>query len=317
VEAAGLPLGALDPRCLVAIPDRLRRPVGLLVLGPRLSDEPYAEPDTHRLRSAAEHAGAALEVVRLAEQLAERMDAERRAEREIAIAREVQGKLFPQSAPRLRTVELAARCIQARSVGGDYYDFLDLGPGRVGFVLADVSGKGIHAALRMANLQAHVRSQAGSAPEDPLRVLRQVNRMLCESTQPEHFATLFLGVYNDASRRLTYINCGHNPPLCLRADGSAEWLAATATVLGVFEDWECTLGRLQLFPGDLLVAYSDGVTEAARGREHFGEARLIEALGDRARATPDELVSAVLARVQAFGAGEMTDDLTLVVARVR
>jgi serine phosphatase RsbU (regulator of sigma subunit) len=101
-------------------------------------------------------------------------------------------------------------------VGGDYYDFLPLGPGRVGLVIADISGKGVHAALRMANLQAHLRSQAGVAPEDPLRVLRQVNRMLCESTDAGHFATLFLGVYADHSRRLTYINCGHNPPVCVR-----------------------------------------------------------------------------------------------------
>ena len=269
------------------------------------------------LLSAATHAGAAFEVVRLAERMAERMDAERRVDREIAIARDVQAKLFPQSVPRLRSIELAARCIQARSVGGDYYDFLELGPEKVGFVLADVSGKGIHAALRMANLQAHVRSQALSAPQDPLRVLRQVNRMLCESTQAGHFATLFFGVYHDASRRLTYINCGHNPPLCLRCDGSVERLDATATVLGVFEDWECALKPLQLLPGDLLVAYSDGVTEAVRGQEQFGEDRLIEVLRSSADAPPDDLVSAVLARVQEFVGGDPPDDLTLLIARVR
>ncbi|MGH7729803.1 MAG: PP2C family protein-serine/threonine phosphatase, partial [Candidatus Eiseniibacteriota bacterium] len=223
----------------------------------------------------------------------------------------------PQSVPRLRTLELAARCIQARSVGGDYYDFLALAPGRIGFVLADVSGKGIHAALRMANLQAHVRSQAGSAPEDPLRVLRQVNRMLCETARPGHFATLFLGVYNDASRRLTYINCGHNPPLCLRRDGGLERLAATATVLGVFEEWQCALGRLQLAPGDLLVAYSDGVTEAVHDGEHFGETRLIDVLRHHGNLPPDDLVSTILARVQEFGTGDQSDDLTLVVAHAR
>jgi len=202
-------------------------------------------------------------------------------------------------------------------VGGDYYDFLDLGADKVGFVLADVSGKGIHAALRMANLQAHVRSQASSAPQDPLRVLRLVNRMLCESTQEGHFATLFLGVYHDPSRRLTYINCGHNPPLCLRRDGAVERLDATATVLGVFEKWECTLQRIQLLPGDLLVAYSDGITEASRGEEQFGEERLIEALRSRPEAAPEELLSGVLARVEQFGAGNPSDDLTLLIARVR
>ena len=236
---------------------------------------------------------------------------------ELALAREVQARLFPPGVPRLRTLELAARCIQARSVGGDYYDFLDLGPEKTGFVLADVSGKGIHAALRMANLHAHVRSQASSAPGDPLRVLRLVNRMLCESTHAGHFATLFLGVYHDASRRLTYINCGHNPPLCLRRDGGVERLSATATVLGAFEDWEPALQRLQLHPGDLLVAYSDGITEAMRGAEPFGEERLIEALQGRPEAMPEELVTAVLERVQAFGAADRSDDLTLLVARAR
>jgi serine phosphatase RsbU (regulator of sigma subunit) len=267
--------------------------------------------------SVAEHARIALEVVRLVEQLAERMDVERRVDREIAIAREVQGRLFPQSVPQLRNLDLAARCIQARSVGGDYYDFLDLGPQQVGLVLADVSGKGVHAALRMANLQAHLRSQAGSAPQDPLRVLRQVNRMLWASTHPGDFATLFLGVYADASRRLAYINCGHNPPLCLRADGTVEWLGATATVLGAFEDWDCALGRTQLAPGDLLVVYSDGVTEAVRGVELFGEERLIEVLRSHQDSAPDAIVSAILDRVRSFGADDQSDDLTLLVARAR
>jgi serine phosphatase RsbU (regulator of sigma subunit) len=270
-----------------------------------------------RLLEGVAGAGIGRDLLRLAEQLAERMDAERRVDREIAIAREVQGRLFPQRVPQLKHLELAARCIQARSVGGDYYDFLELGPQQTGFVIADISGKGVHAALRMANLQAHLRSQAGSAPQDPLRVLRQVNRMLCESSAAGHFATLFLVVYSDASRRLTYINCGHNPPLCVRHDGQVERFEATATVLGAFTEWECALGRSTLAPGDLLVAYSDGITEAARGEEHFGEERLLEVLRAHADASPDTIVSAVLASVMEFGASDQSDDLTLLVARAR
>ena len=237
--------------------------------------------------------------------------------REIEIAREVQRRLFPQRVPELQHLALAARCIQARSVGGDYYDFLDLGPDRVGLVLGDVSGKGIPAALRMANLQAYLRVLADSAPQDPLRVVRQVNRSLWQNTPPGDFATLFFGIFTQPARRLTYINCGHNPPLCVRRDGSIERLAATATVLGAFEDWECALGRTQLAAGDLLVAYSDGVTEARRGDEEFGEDRLIEVLRGCADAAPDTIVAAVLDRVQEFGAGDQSDDLTLLVARVR
>jgi len=275
------------------------------------------EEHLSRMAPAAGPSEIALEVVRIAELLAERMDSERRLDREIAIARDVQRRLFPQCVPELPHVQLAARCIQARSVGGDYYDFLDLGPERVGLVLGDVSGKGVHAALRMANLQAHLRSQAGGAPQDPLRVLRQANRMLWESTHPGDFATLFFGAFADPARRLTYINCGHNPPLCLRRDGTVEWLAATATVLGAFEEWECALGRTQLAPGDLLVAYSDGVTEARRGDEHFGEERLLEAVRGQPDSAPERIVSGILDRVQEFSAGDQSDDLTLLVARVR
>jgi len=244
-------------------------------------------------------------------------DAAARMAAEIAIARDVQARLLPQAVPSLRSLELAARCIQASSVGGDYYDFLALGGDQTGFVLADVSGKGVHAALRMANLHAHIRSQTASAPQDPLRVLRHVNRMLIESWPSGHFATLFFGVYNDASRRLTYINCGHNPALCLRHDGQIEWLRATATVLGAFDDWSCELGRMPMAPGDRLVAYSDGVTEAVRDGQHFGEERLVEVIRSQPEASPEETISALLGRVQEFSGGELSDDLTLLVARAR
>ena len=240
-----------------------------------------------------------------------------RSDHEIEVARDVQRRLLPQTIPTPRSAELAARCIQARSVGGDYYDFLNLDPDHVGFVIADVSGKGIQAALRMANLQAHLRSQAGVAPQDPLRVLKQVNRMLCESTDAGRFATLFFGVYAERTRRINYINCGHNPPLCLRADGRAEWLEATATVIGAFEQWDCALGRTQLGSGDILVAYSDGITEANGVSGHFGDARLLEAVQSLAPRSPEEMISGILDRVREFTSGTQSDDLTLLIARGR
>ena len=160
----------------------------------------------------ASQAGTALENIRLAEEIADRRDRELRTAREMEIAKEVQTRLLPQAPPPSETWECAARCIQARQVGGDYFDFLDLGEGRVGFVLADVSGKGVYAALLMANLQAHLRSQGGISPSDPVRLLQQVNHMLVKSTASQHYATLFFGVYEEAGQRLTYANCGHNPP---------------------------------------------------------------------------------------------------------
>jgi len=238
-----------------------------------------------------------------------------RLSREFEIAREVQARLLPQTVPQPDGLELAAACIQARAVGGDYYDFLDVGSRQLGFVLADVSGKGIHAALRMATLQAHLRSQVINAPQDPLRVLKLVNRMLCESTDAGQFATLFLGIYSEGSRRLAYINCGHNPPLCLRASGSFDRLEATATVIGAFREWDCSLGRTTLARGDLFVGYSDGLTEAMKDGEPFGEARLQAALRELAPLAPAKIVAELLRRVQEFCGGGSIDDLTLLVAR--
>jgi serine phosphatase RsbU (regulator of sigma subunit) len=304
------------PAALVPILDRHDHPVGLVALG--TNGSAALDPELRaRLASAAAHAGVAFEVIRLAERLAERMDFSRRIERELQIAREVQAELFPKAPPALENAEMAAHCTQARTVGGDWYDFLALGPRQVGLVLADVSGKGVHAALRMANLQAHLRSQAGSTPQDPLRALRQVNRLMRERSSAGQFATLFFGVWSDASRRLSYINCGHNPPLVLRAGGEVEWLEATATVLGVFDDWDCQLGRVALAPGDVLLAYSDGVTEAEGQDGLFGNERLVEAVRARRADGPGAIVDEVLARVQAFEDGPPTDDLTVMAVRVR
>jgi serine phosphatase RsbU (regulator of sigma subunit) len=202
-------------------------------------------------------------------------------------------------------------------VGGDYYDFLGMGPGRSGFVLADVSGKGVHAALLMANLQAHLRSRSGDTREDPVRLLEQVNAMLWKSTAAQHYATLFFGIYEGRTRRLAYVNCGHNPPVCLRRDGAVERLPATATVIGLFERWDGAVAEIQLFPGDLLAAFSDGIPEAARGEEEYGEGRLVDALRSHATLPTREIVSAVLAGVQQFSAGVPGDDLTLLVMRGR
>jgi len=310
-------LGLLHAECLVPLMGRAGHLVGLLALGPRLSEEPYSGEDKRLLASIAGQAGTALENIRLAEDIANRIEVERRNAREMEIAREVQTRLLPQEPPRLKTLDCAARCIETRSVGGDYYDFLDLGGYRVGLVLADVSGKGVHAALLMANLQAYLRSQSGIAPLDPSRLLQQVNRMLWKTTSAEHFATLFFAIYDDSSRQISYLNCGHNAALCVRQDGSVQRLTATATVIGLFENWECEEEQLILAPGDLLVIFSDGVTEAARGEEEYGEARLIHGLQASRHLPVNEIVQTVFASVQSFSAGAQADDLTLLIAKAR
>jgi serine phosphatase RsbU (regulator of sigma subunit) len=217
----------------------------------------------------------------------------------------------------LKTLECAGRCLQAARVGGDYYDFLELGQDQVALVLADVSGKGVHAALLVANLQAHLRSLSRTVrgATGLVETLQQVNRILWRSTAPEHYATLFVGVYDDSTRRLTYVNCGHTPPMLLRADGSVDRLEATATVIGLFETWECVAREIQMAPADLLAISSDGVTEAMLGEEEFGESRFLDVLRQSRRLLLEEVVTAVFTAVQRFSAGNQSDDLTLVVAR--
>ena len=311
-------LASLQPDCLVPMVGRDGRLLGLLMLGKRLSEEPYAGEDRRLLASAAGHAGSALESILFAEKIAQRMEAERRRGYEMEIAIRVQAGLFPQHVPALQTLEYTGRCIQARAVGGDYYDFVELGPGRVGLVLADIVGKGMGAALLMANLQANLRNQYAVAMDDLPRMLRSVNRLFHSASPESSFATLFFGIYEDATRRLCYANCGHNPPLLLRADGRVEWLAATSTVLGLFLKWEPTTIEVELAPNDILVVFSDGLPDAETDAgESFGEARLLEIVQRQRHLPSSALLETIATTVEQFTGREREDDLTLLVARVR
>ncbi len=256
----------------------------------------------------------------------EMAERERRAAEEQNIARKVQAKLFPQTRPALKTLEYEGVCVQAREVGGDYFDFLDLGRERVGLVIGDVSGKGTAAALLMANLQAHVRNLCASysgrpytpiAFEQPQRFLLALNRLFCESTADGAFATLFFAEYDDQSRRLRYANCGHLPTLLLRHDGTLERLVSTCALIGLFKGWDCEVGERSVFPGDTLVFYTDGVTESFNhADEQFGEHRLIETLQQHRHAPPDLLLTSLLENVRRFSR-EQHDDITLMVAKCR
>jgi serine phosphatase RsbU (regulator of sigma subunit) len=248
--------------------------------------------------------------------IAEKLESERHAAQELEIAKQVQARLFPQTLAPLKTLEYAGICHQARQVGGDYYDFLDLGSERLGLVIGDISGKGIAAALLMANLQANLRSQCAIALDQPQRLLCSVNQLFCENTTNGAFATLFFAEYDDAARRLRYVNCGHLPALLLRHDDTLDRLESTATILGAFKKWECELGESQLFPGDTLVLYTDGITESFNdGGEEFGEERLVEALRrDRALSSQD-LLTGVVDEVRHFSPHEQHDDITLIIAK--
>lgn len=305
----------LQPECLVPVLSRSQDLLGLIVLGTKRSEESYTGENKQLLSAVAAQTGLVLESIELARKMAERMEADLRAQQELQIARAVQSKLLPQQTPPLATLDYAGECIQARAVGGDYFDFLDLGHGKVAFVLADIAGKGISGALLMANLQASLRSLSPLAERDFPQFLQSVNRLFVRNTEIANYATVFFGMYDDARRKLRYANCGHNPPILLRSNGAVERLEATATVLGLFEPWDCSAAEVDFHPGDVLAIFTDGITEAAdRSDEEFGEGRLLALLRDRDGAGASALLRSILKAVQEFSPGEQADDLTAIVA---
>lgn len=259
---------------------------------------------------------AAIEAQRRAH--AEKLEAERKIAHELEIAREVQARLFPQHSPACSSLDYAGVCMPARHVGGDYYDFLSLGQERLGLIIGDVAGKGIAAALLMATLQAHLRSQCAVRLDGPQAVLRSVNHLFLENTAPSAYATLFFAEYDGNLRRLRYVNCGHLSALLLHTDQSVEYLASTGTVLGLFKQWDCSIAECDVRKGDILTLYTDGVTESFNeAGDEFGEDRLLESLKQHSRLCPSEMIEAILTDVRHFGAKEQHDDITLMIAKCR
>jgi sigma-B regulation protein RsbU (phosphoserine phosphatase) len=243
-----------------------------------------------------------------------------RLENEVEIARGVQQQLFPQTTPVLPGLELAAICRPARSVSGDYYDFIPLTPTRVGIVLADISGKGIFAALLMASLQAALRSTASleeCAGTGTADIVSRVNKHLFRNTSDDRYATLFYGIYDSAAKTLTYTNAGHLPPIFLN-DGSIQKLEAGGTVVGLFDGAEYTEATLPVRPRTLLVAFSDGLTEpeSVYGEE-FGVKRLGEEVMRQRDANAARIAENLVAAAEQWaGTAEQADDMTVVVARM-
>jgi serine phosphatase RsbU (regulator of sigma subunit) len=247
---------------------------------------------------------------------AQRLESERRAIHELEIAKQVQARLFPQTLPPLANLDYAGLCLQARQVGGDYYDFLNLGRERLGLVLGDISGKGIAGALLMANLQANLRSQCAIALDEPERLLHSVNQLFYENTPDNAYASLFFAEFDGQTRRLRYANCGHLAALLLRGDDTLVRLDSTCTVLGLFEEWNCAIAECRLHSGDTLALYTDGITESFNSaEEEFGEQRLIEALRRHRDLAPRELLAAIVDEVRRFSPGEQDDDITLIIAK--
>jgi sigma-B regulation protein RsbU (phosphoserine phosphatase) len=241
-----------------------------------------------------------------------------RLQSELTIATEVQNQLFPRSAPPAKTIQMIGTCLPARSVSGDYYDYLRLPNGHLAIAIGDVAGKGISAALLMASIQSIMRTQllAGGATNSAAAIVAQLNRQLYANTSSEKYATFFLGLYDEESRILTYTNAGHLSPLIV-SEGCVTDLEVTGTVVGMFPAFPYEERSIPFGPGDIFVAFSDGVTEPENAYgEEFGTGRLIAAVRQNHHAPPAEIASKVMEAVQLWStAEEQPDDMTVLIAK--
>jgi phosphoserine phosphatase RsbU/P len=341
--------------------------VGIISLGQRPGDLPFSPEDKRMLMSVAGQMAFVIENAKLVGRMVE----EEGLRRELSLATEVQRRLFPAYPPASDALELAGFCQPARGVGGDYYDFLELDERQIGIAVADVAGKGISAALLMSIVQASLRSQAIAARGSLSDLVSTMNRLMYSSTTESSYATFFYAQFDERSRRLTYVNAGHNPPFLMRAGGSerdaaearfmlrcnragaaggassmirgagvavmeapvastngdgdkaaaklTRMLTSGGPVIGVFSDCVYEQETIQLERGDVLVAYTDGVTEALNLEgEEFGECRLERVLAASTRLSADEISSAIVERVRQWcGSAPQHDDLTFVVLKVK
>lgn len=334
-------LRAIHSELLLPLVTKKEELLGIVSLGSRLSDLPFSKEDKQLLMAVAWQVALAIENSKLFYRMAE----EERLKQELEMATEVQRRLFPQSLPVMDRIELAGICLPARGVGGDYYDFLALGTERVGMAVADVAGKGISAALLMSIVQASVRSQA-PAVERLTDLVCSMNRLLHRSTGPSSYATFFYAQFDKSSMTLTYVNAGHNPPLLVRGSANGQGCEVTlarrvesdsvalleeqsgacdvqllengGVAIGLFDGCVYTQETISLAPGDILVAYTDGVTEALSPEgEEFGEERLKNLVLDFCHLSAEEIKDRIVRRVKDWCRDRpQEDDLTLAILKV-
>lgn len=295
--------------------------VGILSFGPRRGAFPYSDADRELLMSIAAQLALVIDNARLTE----RMVAQERMRRELALAAEVQQRLLPSCAPECVAIEIAGFCEPARGVGGDYYDFISFDNSQLGLAIADVAGKGMPAALLMSTVQATLRSLTARngtpASYELSSIVSKLNRLLFNTTNGEHYVTFFYATFDQKTQILTYVNAGHNPPLYLQADSASEFrqLTSGGLVAGAFEHSAYEQETVQMKPNDLLFLYTDGLSEALNVEgEEFGSDRIMDTLKAIASLSADQIRDVVARRVKEWGAGmSLYDDLTFVVMKVK
>jgi len=309
---------ALDAELLLPLSSN-QQLVGAMSLGPKQSEEPYSSADVRLLNAVATQTGLALQNSRLTAEIAAEAAKREKARRELEIAREVQERLFPQEYPPVLGLDYAGACRPALGVGGDYYDFIWRSNTELGIAIGDVSGKGIPAALLMATLRAYLRGQTMGGENDLAGMMANLNELVYESSASNRYATFFYGRFDATTGRLNYVNAGHNPPLVFRPGaGDVIRLEACGPVIGLIQGCVWTEACVSLQPGDLLVAFTDGISEAMnREDEEWGEARLIEAVGSLDTLPASEMIGRIRDGADRFVAGApQHDDMTVVVLRL-
>lgn len=305
-------------------PEELRLPLasksttfGAMSLGPKKSEEPYSAADIRLLSTVAGQAGLALENSKLTDAVAAEVAKRERLNRDLEIAREVQERLFPQRYPAVAGVEYAGRCRPALSIGGDYYDFIEIPGGGLGIAIGDVSGKGVPAALLMASLQASLRGQALAGERDLAKLMANVNRLIFDASHANRYATFFYGLYEPSTRQLSYVNAGHNPPIVIRGSEVIP-LTEGGPVVGLVGIARYTMGAITLAPGDLWVGFTDGVSEAMNAADdEWGEENLAATARAAGERSADEIITAIMTGADAFAAGApQHDDMTLSVVKI-
>lgn len=316
-------LNWMNAELLLPLPGR-NRLMGVMALGPKRSEAAYTRADLHLLQAVATQTGLAIEIAELARSLATEAAQRERVNREIEIAREVQERLFPQSMPELAGATVAGHCRPALGVGGDYYDVFPLSDGRTGLAIGDVSGKGIAAALLMASLRASLRGVTLDNPRDFALLMDKVNRLVYEASASNRYATFFFAAYDPQTRRLECVNAGHNPPLIIRRNPDPDGkhtvirLEAGGPVVGLLPFAPYVEQSVTLEPGDLVLLYTDGISEAMTLEdEEWGEDRLIEAADCCWDKSAEDILDHLFRDADAFTRGApQHDDMTMLVLKL-